>query len=404
MPRGTTLKTALYGSVAAVALLSAPAAIAQTEVSVGGYVKGDFFYDTAEDVGDSFVVSSIAVDDTGGDLEDGQFRGHARQSRLWFKTTTSTGMGDLKTHIEGDFFGGSGNETFSNSTSFRIRHAYGELGGLLVGQTWTNFMSLHSYPDTVDFAGPAGMPFVRQAQVRYTFNASGALAVAVSVENPELTARNDLGDKLSSEGGGSLTAATALAGGDGNAGRDTLPDFVVAAKYSSDAVTVKVSGLLRQLQLEEAANPATLTAAGESELGWGVHGSLSAPLGNNLVMLNATYGEGIGRYLINGGSNDLFVDTATGTVEAPAMLGVAGAYQHAWNDKANSTLAIGYANNSDTFDPDDIETLITAHLNLWYAPVDNARFGIEAIYGTLEQEDGDEGDAVRLQFGAQYSF
>lgn len=400
MPRGTTLKTTLYGSVAAIALLSTSAAMAQTEVTVGGYVKGDFFYDTAEDVGDSFAASSIAVDDSPADSEDGQFRAHAKQSRLWFKTTTSTSRGDLKTHIEGDFLGAGGNETFSNSTTFRLRHAYGQLGGLLVGQTWTNFMSLHSYPDTVDFFGPAGMPFVRQAQVRYTFNASGKLAVAVSVENPELSARNDLGDKLSSEGGGDLVTV----GADGNAGRDTLPDFVVAAKYSSDAVTVKVSGLLRQLQLEEATNLATLTAAGESELGWGVHGSLSAPLGNDLIMLNATYGEGIGRYLINGGSNDLFVDTAAGTVEAPAMLGVAGAYQHAWNDKTNSTLAVGFANNSDTFAATDIETLITAHLNLWYAPVDNARFGIEAIYGTMEQAGGLEGDAVRIHFGAQYSF
>lgn len=157
----------------------------KTSLSIGGYIKADLFYDVDEDLGDSFAASAISPDVPGAVDNDGTFRAHAKQSRLWFKTSTPTEMGDLKTHLEGDFLGAGGNEKFSNSTTFRLRHAYGQLGGLLVGQTWTNFMSLHSYADTVDFFGPAGMPFVRQVQLRYTFTPVDSLQISVAVENRE---------------------------------------------------------------------------------------------------------------------------------------------------------------------------------------------------------------------------
>ena len=70
--------------------------------------------------------------------------------------------------MEGDFFGAAGNESVSNSNGLRVRHAYGTLGGLLAGQTWTTFSDVAAYPETVDFGGPVGVIFARQAQVRWT--------------------------------------------------------------------------------------------------------------------------------------------------------------------------------------------------------------------------------------------
>lgn len=108
-----------------------------TSVSVSGYVKGDFIYDLDADVGDSFSVA--AIPNEGVDDQE-HVRLHARQSRLRVKSHTEVGNGSsIDTHIEGDFFGSGGNELFSNSTSFRIRHAYGQYntpgGSLLAGQT-----------------------------------------------------------------------------------------------------------------------------------------------------------------------------------------------------------------------------------------------------------------------------
>ena len=51
----------------------------ETEVTVSGYVKADFFFDSDSDLGDSFAASGIP---TGENSDDGHFRAHARQSRL----------------------------------------------------------------------------------------------------------------------------------------------------------------------------------------------------------------------------------------------------------------------------------------------------------------------------------
>ena len=91
------------------------------EVTVSGYVKGDFIYDTHQDLGDSFAASAI----TGGDDRE-HVRLHARQSRFRIKSKSDTAVGQVRTLIEGDFFGVGGNESFSNSTAFRLRHAWGE--------------------------------------------------------------------------------------------------------------------------------------------------------------------------------------------------------------------------------------------------------------------------------------
>ena len=156
-----------------------------TSISFSGYVKGDFIYDLGRDVGDSFVVSSIPVDNSMAANADGNVRLHARQSRFRFDSRTPTDWGQLRTRIEGDFSGTGGNERFSNSSTFRLRHAWGQLGPVLAGQTWTTFMDQDTYANTVDFAGPVGVEFARQAQIRYSTGLAEGLSLDLAVENPE---------------------------------------------------------------------------------------------------------------------------------------------------------------------------------------------------------------------------
>ncbi len=152
--------------------------------TLGGYVKLDAIYSIDQDTGDTQDPTALAI---GGDVGDKTFRFHARQTRLFLRTAKSTPIGDLKTNLEGDFFGAGGNEVFSNSRTFRIRHAYGSIGGFGAGQTWTNFMQFTAYPSTVDFNGPMGTSFLRQAQVRYTTRSAGGAEWSVALENPEAT-------------------------------------------------------------------------------------------------------------------------------------------------------------------------------------------------------------------------
>ncbi len=65
----------------------------------------------------------------------------------------------------------------------RVRHAYGQWGPLLAGQTNTVFMDGDTFPNTVEYWGPAGMVFLRNPQVRYSYK-GGAQEFAIAIEKP----------------------------------------------------------------------------------------------------------------------------------------------------------------------------------------------------------------------------
>ena len=87
-----------------------------------------------------------------------------RQSRLGVRTTTPTDLGLLKTTFEFELFGTGVDE---GQTTFRLRHAYGELGQFGAGQWWSPFMDPDVFPNSLEYWGPTGMVFFRNVQVRW---------------------------------------------------------------------------------------------------------------------------------------------------------------------------------------------------------------------------------------------
>jgi outer membrane murein-binding lipoprotein Lpp len=367
-----------------------------TSVRIGGYVKGDLIYDVDASLGDTFDVGSIPPQ--GSPQRSGSFRAHGKESRLNITTWTPTGFGELRTVLEGDFFGAGGNQVFSNSTTFRLRHAFGELGTpwggrLLAGQTWTNFMSLASYPDTVDFFGPQGMPFIRQGQLRYTQPLTDGLELSFSAENSEFTGRDYQGRTVGS-----------ASSGDVRFGIDKIPDFTATLNYSDDLVDARLSGVVRRLGLQGG-------GSSTSKLGWGAHASAAVrigefipALGGDSVQANFTYGDGIGRYLINGFAQDAFV-TSSRNLRTIRSYGVALGYTRQWTDQLRSNLVWGQQGFLDTFGPADTRRTDSIHANLIWSPVDSVDLGLEFMYGrrTFQRNSLSKG-ARRIQFGARYSF
>ena len=145
-----------------------------TSFRVSGQVKGDYIVDLKAPPpaggGDAAFITSAPLRGSAAANKKGESRFHAKESRITLETFTPTSYGLLKTVIEGDFFdentgqvntagqttvnGVTGVEFGGNTTSFGIRHAYGELGPFLAGQTWTNFMDITAYGEKVDFTGP----------------------------------------------------------------------------------------------------------------------------------------------------------------------------------------------------------------------------------------------------------
>jgi len=136
----------------------------------GGYIKVDVIHDFDE-IGstDSFDVRTIP---TSGPTADGDAtRIHARQTRFNVDVQGPSSAGPLRAFAEGDFF--------SDQNGFRLRHAYGTVGEVLGGQTWTTFMDEAAMPETLDFESPTAFPLVRQAQVRRPHVRLGQLHLSV---------------------------------------------------------------------------------------------------------------------------------------------------------------------------------------------------------------------------------
>ena len=141
----------------------------------GGYVKADLIHDRDPiDSTDFFDPANIPV----GALDRTNTRFHARQTRLNMDARWITEAGTpLRFMVEGDFFG-SGN-------TFRLRHAYGEYGQWIVGQTWTTFTHRAALPNTLDNVGDVASVGRRQAQLRYTRKwYDDRWSWSTSIENP----------------------------------------------------------------------------------------------------------------------------------------------------------------------------------------------------------------------------
>ena len=349
---------------AGTAMLAIGGSAQALDVKVGGYVKTDITYDLDQDLGPSLNASAVATG-SGVDSEE-SFRMHSLQSRLNFSATE----GDLKIFVEGDFFTGDSSELVSNSRHFRLRHAYGKYGNLLIGQTWSTFMDANwvLYPSTVDFGGPAGATFIRQSQVRWTLSDGLDLAF----ENPENRV-------------------------EGETHRDTLPDIVLRYASAGD-VSWQVAGMFQQFEVDGG------TADGESESNFAVTGGVNVNFGSGSFSIKAN--SNANRYTYYGFSNPSAVNDG-GEIELIDHTAVVAALNFDWNNASNAktTIALGTVSFDDDFlGATNAEEISTVHINYRWTPYNNVNLGLELSQAEQELVNGDDGDAARIQFGAQYVF
>ncbi len=128
-----------------------------TALHIYGYAEAHVIHDVgASGPNDLFTDLSLQPLDKD-QPQRGKTRFTAETSRLGFETSTPTMLGAFMTRVEADFYSyGAGNRNH-----LRLRHAYGEVAGFLIGQTWSTFMDLDDLPETVDFNVPPGATFRR---------------------------------------------------------------------------------------------------------------------------------------------------------------------------------------------------------------------------------------------------
>ena len=165
--------------------------------------------------------------------EDNNTFAGVRQSRLGVRTTVPTDLGDLKTTFEFELFGTGVDE---GQTTFRLRHAYGELGNFGAGQTWSPFMDPDVFPNSLEYWGPTGMVFFRNVHVRY-MPTRGRHETAIALERPGAS-----GDQGVYAGRIELQGIRA---------RFPLPDLSASYKYNRDWGYVRAAGMLRRITWDD---------------------------------------------------------------------------------------------------------------------------------------------------------
>ena len=385
---------------------------------VGGYAKLDAIGITGGDrsvgASDQFNVPGIQTrgTPTGNAPGDPSTRIHARQSRIFVEASkTDTPFGPARAYVEADFFGpiDLGTPTVSNSSTFRLRHAYGEVGPLLAGQTWSTFVDPTTYPEVLDFTGPGGQAFIRQGQVRYTHNFGSGLTASVAVENPQSRIR--IGDGPIS-GTGVAAAPTGLQViGVGPFARDSTPDFIGRIRYESPQFNLQLSGV----GTRSAAPPATAAApgvGGDGKFGFGALASaqIALPLFNDKdnFRFQAGYLDGASRYLLDVASTapSVAYNATLTQFESIKSYGGFGALQHWWTDKLRTNLVYSLVKIDNPIFSGPAVARETRYgvVNLIYSPWPDVDIGAEYQYGQRIDADGRKGNQTRIQSSLIYRF
>ena len=366
-----------------------------------GFAQADYIQDIGGRLDpawdDAFRVSKICIDGACGG--DGQTSLSVKQSRLGVKGSLPTGSSGtpINFKLEFDLFGLAEN---AGQTTPRLREAYGEWGSLLAGKTNSLFMDGDLSPNTIDFWGPPGQVFYRNVQIRWTPFRTGNSHFAVAIERPG----NDIDP-------GNIRLIDGLEGAEVQ-NNEEVPDLTAQYRFGGDWGHLQLCGILRHVGYEVRPDSSTQWRSGK-ETGWGINvGSAINIVGDDKLLLQVVYGEGIASYMNDGGvdlapSAAFDADAVTGLkAEAVPLTGVLAYYDHYWNEKWSSSIGYSFTavDNTNFQDAGAFDKGEYASINLLTHPTDQLMFGAELLWGKLTNNDGAADDDVRFQFTARYSF
>lgn len=331
----------------------------------------------------------------------------ARATRLGVEAGMPTKYGALAARVEGDFsneprtgnaavFGDPRNihtQQATNSYGFRLRHAYGQFAGLLVGQTWSTFMDVANFPETVDFNGPVGGTFIRQPQIRYAYATPRTGTFTVALEN-SVTYVLDVADP---------TSPVPM-----NNSHSRIPDLVVRWDREFKFGALSLRAVTQQLRLNGGGIDATRQGFGAA-----ASGLVKTRGGKDHLTWGVTGGKGIGRYLnyIEGAA----YDPGSDSIKLEEAIGGYLGYQFKPSDLLRFNFAYGFTYSFDSAYTDFAKAagfdrgrfgvnrfVNQGHAGFFVSPVPATDFGVEAIYGARQTLAKEKGDEFRTNLLARY--
>jgi DcaP outer membrane protein len=317
-----------------------------------------------------------------------------RQSRLGVKASTPTKYGELKTQFEFELFGTG---VDAGQTTFRLRHAYGELGHFGAGQTWSPFMDIDVFPNSLEYWGPNGMVFFRNVQFRW-MPLQGRNSVTLALERPGASGdQGQFADRIELQG---------------IKPKFDLPDFSGNVRFTRDWGYFQAAGMIRRIKWVDTINDAVDLDG--SEIGAGLNFTSNVKFTpNDTGRFAFVFGQGIQNYM-NDAPVDIGIELTPGGDPRRPIKGVAlpmwsmvAFLDHNWNKRFST--AVGYSfmdiDNSNGQTPDAYHRGHYGLANLLFYPVENAMVGGEFQWGRRENFlDGFKSDDFRIQFSFKYNF
>ncbi len=348
-----------------------------TLLRIGGYAKTDFIYDIRPAGNlDSFIPATIPIPAPANYTNSTM---SVRATRLNLDFLVPSRSGDsYRFFFEMDFFG-------TNSTTPKLRHAYGQAKNFLLGQTFSNFMDPDAGPDQLDYQGPNGMVSVRNPQFRYSLLVAKKTTFSISVEKPT----SDV-DFTTPEFSAEPNSPS--------------PDGSLKIRREMDRGHVQLSALFR--------NVAAFLSDGrhESVFGWGFNFAGAERLwGKDTIVYQGAYGNGIERYIND--TSGLGIDAAVSSLQNPhiqalPVVATYGALQHFWSMRVRSSAIYSFVQVQNT----EGQIASTYHQgqymggNLIWNPFGSLTVGGEFLYGWRVNKDDTTGNAPRIQVSAKYNF
>jgi len=366
-----------------------------TTLDLYGFVMLDSGYDFATNNPDWFDVERPTKLNAfpGEFAPDGKVYFGVRQTRFGVKTSTPTTLGDLNTRFEFELYGTG---VDAGQTTFRLRHAYGELGAFGAGQTWSPFMDIDVFPNTIEYWGPNGMVFYRNVQVRWMPLRGNKTQVTIAAERPGATADQ-----------GSYSDFIEL---QNIKPQFTLPDISGHVRFIGEKAYLQVAGIFRKISwVDTNAMPPNLS---KTVYGGGVNVSSNIKFtSRDVAKLSVVYGQGIENYM-----NDAPVDVGIQKTGNPAnpitgvalpVLGVVSFVDHTWSPRFSSSAGYSMVNiqNADGDLPSAFHQGHYAVGNLLFYPVKQLMVGTEFQFGRrVNFADGFNTNDYRLQFSVRYDW
>jgi hypothetical protein len=299
-------------------------------------------------------------------------RGSVRQSQFNVLTHTPTGAGPVWTRLEANLFPLDGT---TRPTLNQLFVRWDE--HLVVGKTYATFMDDGILPTTLDYHGPAGVTFVRQALVRGRVVLDRGFAVEAALED-------------------------AQADVDGAGAAAVRPDVAARLRYEgAGGGHLQLAALSRRIRLTTSVPvPSERTVTGS-----GVSLSGALPLRtDDRLMFQLVTGTGIARYF-----NDPLAVPAValrpGTgIDLSRTSGATVYYQRTWTPDWVSTagLSTAWVDGDGTRPPQALRRSIYASLNLLHRLTPTLIVGAEALWGEAQRVDGERAGNARLQASIRY--